>query len=265
MATLRDLAGNAAASFTDQPVIAPISVVGAGASTSSGTALLHLIARVSATAVSTSSGTANLLQRGRLGAVATGQSSGSARLRISSSLSSTATSISSGTARLTTDRPGGISAAAASISSGSAVLRQTHILHAVATSNSSGTAGLRQTFHLMSTAQSFSGGRAVLREPAPFPAVTTVLYIFEPPTVNDVPTVLPDTRGRARDLMKWYKPRARGRTVIKVNGAYETVDAASVPDLVNTADVVYLGGHIYTIDQDAAAELVAAGYTVELA
>ncbi len=34
-------------------------------------------------------------------------------------------------------------------------------------------------------------------------------------------------------------------------------------DDLDAADVVYLGGHVYEVSEDEAADLVAAGYTVE--
>lgn len=85
---------------------------------------------------------------------------------------------------------------------------------------------------------------------------------FTPPFVLDNSPLLPNTRGPAFFLFRHYKNRARGRTVIKKNGVYSTVDAAAVPDQLATADIVYLGGHIYEVTESEAADLVAAGYTV---
>jgi len=87
--------------------------------------------------------------------------------------------------------------------------------------------------------------------------------IFEPTYVLDNPPILPDTRGVQRDLFKWANNRPRGRTVLKELGVYSLVDAASITQArFDAADVVYLGGHIYTVTQAEADALTAAGYAV---
>ena len=83
--------------------------------------------------------------------------------------------------------------------------------------------------------------------------------VFEPPTVEDVPRVLPETRGVPYLLMRHYSPLRRGRTVVKVGGEYQTVDNPE-QSLLDTATEVYLGGHIYTVTQDVADALTSAGY-----
>ena len=85
--------------------------------------------------------------------------------------------------------------------------------------------------------------------------------LFQPPTVNDVPRVLPETRGVPFLLMRHYSNLARGRSVIKIGGAYQTVDNPEQSTL-DLASEVYLGGHIYTVTQTVADALTAAGYTV---
>lgn len=86
---------------------------------------------------------------------------------------------------------------------------------------------------------------------------------FTPPTVDDLPALLPTTRGPARDLWKWHGGHARGRTVLKEGGAYSTVDAfAETQARLTAADFVYLGGHVYEVSAAEAAALTAAGYTV---
>lgn len=86
-------------------------------------------------------------------------------------------------------------------------------------------------------------------------------WLFEPPIVYDVPRVLPDTRGPAYLLMRHYSPLPRGRSVVKVGGAYRTLDNPE-QSLLDSATEVYLGGHIYTVTSDVAEELIDAGYSV---
>lgn len=93
------------------------------------------------------------------------------------------------------------------------------------------------------------------------PPPTLPSNIFSPPVVFDVPTLLPETRGAARHLFKWYKPRARGRTVLKEDGVYRTVDTPTISE-VNAADIAYLGGHVYQVSDEEADSLRAAGYDV---
>jgi hypothetical protein len=87
--------------------------------------------------------------------------------------------------------------------------------------------------------------------------------IFMPPVVFDNPTVLPETRGLPRLLFRHYRPRPRGRTVLKIGGTYRTVDTP-YGDLVDTATEVYLGGHEYVVSDTVAAALTAAGYGANL-
>lgn len=83
---------------------------------------------------------------------------------------------------------------------------------------------------------------------------------FEPPTVNDVPRVLPDSRGPGYALFRHYSPLPRGRTVLKASdGSYSTVDVPT-GEQIDAAAMVYLGGHRYQITSAEAAALTTAGY-----
>lgn len=84
---------------------------------------------------------------------------------------------------------------------------------------------------------------------------------FFPPIVEDVPAVLPETTGVAYMLFRHYGPYRRGRSVLKHGGVYRTYDTPSDVE-VNTAQEVYLGGHIYNITAATADALTTAGYTV---
>lgn len=59
---------------------------------------------------------------------------------------------------------------------------------------------------------------------------------------------------------RWRNNLPCGRTVLKNSGIYTTLDNPTV-DQVNSADIAYLGGHIYYISDAEAAALTAAGYT----
>lgn len=83
---------------------------------------------------------------------------------------------------------------------------------------------------------------------------------FQPPTVNDVPRVLPDSTGPGYWLFRHYSPLPRGRTVLKAaDGSYTTVDVPT-GDQIAASVAVYLGGHIYDITTAEAAALTSAGY-----
>jgi hypothetical protein len=86
------------------------------------------------------------------------------------------------------------------------------------------------------------------------------LPTFSPPTADTVPPFLPTTRGPARRLMRHYKARARGRSVLKTAGVYATVDTPSQTQ-IDAATEYYAGGHVYTVTQAVADALAAAGYT----
>jgi hypothetical protein len=49
--------------------------------------------------------------------------------------------------------------------------------------------------------------------------------------------------------------------VLKFGDTYTVTDTPSVDETL-AADKVYMGGHIYTVDSDEAADLVAAGFSV---
>lgn len=89
--------------------------------------------------------------------------------------------------------------------------------------------------------------------------------VFTPPTVDDVPRVLPDTRGPALLLMRHYSELPRGRSVVKVGATYTTMDIPTT-DQMTAAGVEgtdwFLGGHTYVVTDAVAAALFAAGYTV---
>ncbi len=77
------------------------------------------------------------------------------------------------------------------------------------------------------------------------------MYEFRTPTVKEGPT------GNTR-LDQFYKLE-RGITVLKNNGVYR-LERYPLSSDVTSADIAYIGGHVYTVDDDEAADLIAAGF-----
>lgn len=93
-------------------------------------------------------------------------------------------------------------------------------------------------------------------EPDPEPVVAG---IFRPPVVYRQPWVNNRTRGVARSLWRHYGPLPVGRTVLKENGVYVTVDTPT-NERILAAQEVYQGGHEYPLTAAQQAALTAAGY-----
>lgn len=90
----------------------------------------------------------------------------------------------------------------------------------------------------------------------------TELFYFEPPVAYDLPPTLPNPRPRYINAhARWKGGQRRGRSVLKLDGVYQTIDTPTV-DQTLAASEVYMGGHIYTVTSLVAAALVAAGYTI---
>lgn len=87
--------------------------------------------------------------------------------------------------------------------------------------------------------------------------------IFQPPYADTLPPTVKGLpgNGAAFMLLRHFKSRARGRSVLKVDGVYVTVDDPS-QDQIDAATEAYIGGHVYTVTQSVADALTAAGYTV---
>lgn len=79
-------------------------------------------------------------------------------------------------------------------------------------------------------------------------------YKFTTPTISEGPA------GQGR-LFSRYR-LVRGITVVKSNGEYYEVRYPS-EDEINEAEVAYIGGYSYEVDEAEKADLEAAGYTVE--
>lgn len=79
-------------------------------------------------------------------------------------------------------------------------------------------------------------------------------YKFTTPTISEGPA------GQGR-LFSRYR-LVRGITVVKSGGEYYEVRYPS-EDEINEAEVAYIGGYSYEVDEAEKADLEAAGYTVE--
>lgn len=89
---------------------------------------------------------------------------------------------------------------------------------------------------------------------------------FQPPTANDLPAVLPDTKGVQYRLFRFYGKNPRGKSVVRVAGHWVTMDYPLSETYVQGKDGVdfFLGGHIYTVTSAQAAALTADGYGANL-
>jgi hypothetical protein len=88
---------------------------------------------------------------------------------------------------------------------------------------------------------------------------------FTPPIIEDVPRILPDTRGPAFLLMRHYRNLSRGRSVVWDGTHFQTVDIPTTDQLVAAGAEgtgYFLGGHDYTVGNDLAGLIVADGYGV---
>lgn len=201
--------------------------------------------QLTAAGTSTSSGTVHLLILHRLSASGTSTSSGSAAITIPPlthhSITASGSSTSTGQASFIILAPDQLTASGQSYSSGSAALTVLHNITAVG--------------------QSFSTGTALFTVVAAV-SLTTQYFYFEPPIAYDLPATLPNPRPRYLNAhARWKGGQRRGRSVLKLNGVYQTIDTPTV-DQTHAATEVYMGGHIYTITNITADALVAAGYTV---
>lgn len=84
--------------------------------------------------------------------------------------------------------------------------------------------------------------------------------IFSPPVVNDLPAILPETRGVQRRLWRHYGGNPRGVSVLKIGGVYQTITTPTTAQ-IDSATEYYAGGHVYVVSAAVSAALIAAGYT----
>lgn len=200
---------------------------------------------ITAAGASTASGSAVLLIRYAITGAASSTSSGSVAITIppltSHAMTGAGVSTSTGTAQFIILVPGQITASGGSVSSGAVQLSISHRITATGSSFSDGS--LTFTIYVA-------------------PTVITQYFYFEPPVAYDLPPTLPNPRPRYINAhARWKGGQRRGRSVLKLDGNYITIDTPTV-DQTLAATEVYMGGHIYLITDVIADALVAAGYTV---
>lgn len=195
-------------------------------------------------------------------------------------------STSTGSLNFLTVSPLDLTGSAASTSTGSLsftlILAANLPLAASGASTSTGSFSYSVPGELTASAQSTSSGSLSF--------LTTLgsdFYYFEPPIAYDLPPTLPEpTRPRYINAhAKWKGGQRRGRTVLKYTTTslyplidlfpevdlyplseagtvvYVTVDTPTV-DQMAAADFAYQGGHIYTVSNEEAENLINAGYAI---
>jgi len=92
--------------------------------------------------------------------------------------------------------------------------------------------------------------------------LTHIAHIFEPPTANDVPTII--LRDPTDNVRPWkhFAPHARSRHVYKSGGSYTTTDREPTQAEIDSYQKFFHGGHRHVVTQSEKTELEAAGYTV---
>lgn len=84
-------------------------------------------------------------------------------------------------------------------------------------------------------------------------------FRFEPPTVTDGARFRADADATTKALFGHFAGHLRGVAVLKNGDAYVEHEFPYSDD-ITSADVAYLGGHVYVVDDTEAAALSAAGY-----
>lgn len=86
---------------------------------------------------------------------------------------------------------------------------------------------------------------------------------FQPPSADTLPATVAGIpgNGAAYLLLRHFKSRARGQSVLRIGGVYGTYEHPT-QDEIEAASEVYLGGHTYEVSDAVGSALTAAGYTV---
>lgn len=154
----------------------------------------------------------------------------------------------------------------ASTSSGSLSLYRyaTGQFAGIAASTSSGALTFTRVYSFSSTASSFATGDLTFTLVQPVTDPLLIQYFtFEPPVVFDRPAIHSKTPRHVRQWQYYsgHSPGATGVSVLKIDGQYQSIQTPTSAQ-IDSATKVYQGGHIYTIPQSDADELVTAGYVV---
>ena len=265
---IEDLAGNDAATYFGQPVTnntvsTTLAISASGSTITTGFARVNLILAITATGTSGRGVTYDGdIPYDSEAVYDPNFTAGSAALTVlpagaTEFLTASGSTTTTGSASLTIVADGDITGGGTTFFDGSALLEiPTVFISATGITNLTGTANLRIDYGLAGTGvTNFSGSAAII--------TLSVTFMFEPPIAYDLPPTLPEpTRPRYLNAhARWKGGQRRGRTVLKNSGVYTIVDTPTV-DQINSADIAYQGGHVYTIDSDEAFALIAAGFTV---
>lgn len=200
---------------------------------------------ITASGASTSSGSALLLTLHRLTGTGDSTSAGSAAITIppltAHAITASGASTSSGAVSIIIKSPGQLTAAGQSVSSGSAAVRI--------------------NYRITANGSSFATGSATLTV---LPGTLVYQYFyFEPPIIYDRPSYHADSPKWVKMSLYYgsHSPGVTGQSVLRINGTYSTIQTPTV-DQMSSATEVYQGGHVYTITNLQANPLSTAGYIV---
>ncbi len=93
---------------------------------------------------------------------------------------------------------------------------------------------------------------------------STLIYWFTPPATKvriNPDNLHPRPDPRTAAWSRWFSSRSATKTVLLTGGTFTEVETPS-PAQLAAADDYWRGGRMYQVDDDVAAALIAAGYTV---
>lgn len=267
MAVRVDVAGVSAGSSTvagDLGLIIPLAGSSAGVSTAAGDVNVAIGLEGTSDGVSTVAGALDVAMGGMfLGGTSYGVGNAFGDLSVAHSLAGVADGVS--TASGAVDMIIGLSGIAAGISDGTGTMKMSVSLAGVSDGVSTANGLLNALFQLAG----LTGGVGI---PHGSLGVRAPVFTFQPPIVYDASPISHSDSDRpinqsfedwliAKKLFRHFKSRARGRTVLKVDGEYYIVDTPTEEELA-VAEAAYLGGHVYVVDSATKDELQAAGFEV---
>lgn len=84
--------------------------------------------------------------------------------------------------------------------------------------------------------------------------------IFQPPTARVTPHAPPGTRGLAVRLFRHYRPLPKGLSVLQLADESWVTKEYPTQEEVDSSLHYFIGGHVYTVTDEVASLLTAAGY-----
>lgn len=103
------------------------------------------------------------------------------------------------------------------------------------------------------------GVAAPTPDPEPDPG-DAAYYRFSPPVHYVGARLNSRSRGPERAFFRRAAPLAVGRSVLKIDGVYQTIDTPTQTQ-IDSATEYYAGGHEYVVSTTVGAALIAAGYS----